>query len=247
MDYQERKRQKNIENVTSVAARELSGETNVPNGTPDEDWITRFFNYAQDITSDEMQELWGRILAGEIKKPGSYSLRTLDLIRNLTKSDAMTFERVAKFAIEAPDGNWIVAVHDKNWLIRNRQIVPMHQFLLAELGVMYPSDLSLQAFNDPDSTQVALLSDDYLLLLDRGEIKGKVELPIWKFTGIGRELLPLIQKPLDDEYFDSIGRFFIRNKGKASIAKIKERHPDGRVEYAEIREIKIKQDVSAGG
>ncbi|MFH0802309.1 MAG: DUF2806 domain-containing protein [bacterium] len=245
VDYQERKRQKNIENVTSVAARELSGETNVPNEAPDEDWITRFFNCAQDISSDEMQELWGRILAGEIKKPGSYSLRTLDFIRNLTKSDAQTFELVAKIAIQIPEGAWIVAVHDKNWLKENRQIIPTHQFLLAELGVMYPLDLNFEAFKDSNSTEVALLSDDYLLLLNRGGISGKVDLHVWKFTDIGKELLPLIQKPLDDEYFDLIGRFFVNKGGKAFIAKITLRRPDGIIEYANIREIKIESKVSS--
>jgi hypothetical protein len=71
IDYQQRKRQKNIESVTSAAARELAQEVDVPSQAPDEDWITRFFNTAQEVSSKEMQKLWGRILAGEIKKPGS--------------------------------------------------------------------------------------------------------------------------------------------------------------------------------
>lgn len=79
--------------------------------------------------------------------------------------------------------------------------------------------------------------DDYLLLLNRGEIKSKVNLPIWKFTGTGQELLPLIQKPLDDQYMESIGMFFVKKKGKAIIAKIKSRLPDGRIAYDKIKDI----------
>ena len=37
-----------------------------------------FFNIAEDISSDDMQALWGRIFAGKIKQPKSHSLRTLD-------------------------------------------------------------------------------------------------------------------------------------------------------------------------
>ena len=240
IDYQERKRQENIEKVTATAARELSEETDVPTEAPDEDWIARFFNCAQGISSDEMQELWGRILAGEIKKPGAYSLRTLDFIRNLTKSEAQTFEHVAKMAIQIPGGVWVVAVHDKTWLADNRQIVPMHQFLLVELGLMYPSVLSFDAFEDSNTSEIVLMSDDYLLLLNRGEISGKIQLPIWKFTGIGQELLPLIQKPLDDQYFDSVGKFFVKKKGKALIAKIKLRLPDRKIAYDKIIEISIE-------
>src|SRR5437899_11419786 len=41
-DYQERKRQQNIERVTSVAAAELAAEGNVPEQRPDPDWVARF-------------------------------------------------------------------------------------------------------------------------------------------------------------------------------------------------------------
>ncbi|MCF8054571.1 MAG: DUF2806 domain-containing protein [Deltaproteobacteria bacterium] len=237
IDYQERKRQRNIENVTSVATRELSAETDVPDEAPSEDWVTHFFNCAQEVSSDEMQELWGRILAGEIKKTGSYSLRTLDFIRNITKSEAEIFEHLAKKALQIPGGTWIISVHDKKWLEDERQIFPSYQFLLGELGIMYPSDLIFEAFSTPDGNEIALLSDDYLLLLNRGEIKSKVQLPIWKFTGTGQELLPLIRKPLDDQYLESIGMFFVKMKGKATIAKIKSRLPDGRIAYDKIKGI----------
>ena len=36
------------------------------------------------MSSEELQTLWGRTLAGEIKSPGSYSLRTLDFLKNLS-------------------------------------------------------------------------------------------------------------------------------------------------------------------
>jgi Protein of unknown function (DUF2806) len=67
LEYQERKRQNNIENVTSAAASQLINEDSIPEESPSEDWVNRFFNHAQDISSQEMQELWGRILAGETK------------------------------------------------------------------------------------------------------------------------------------------------------------------------------------
>jgi uncharacterized repeat protein (TIGR03899 family) len=231
IDYQERKRQKNIENITATAAEELAQETSVPDNPPEEDWITRFFACAQDISSDEMQVLWGRILSGEIKKPGSYSLRTLEFIKNLTKSEAQTFEQLGKMAIQIPGGTWVVVVHNKDWLKDNREIFPMQQFLLGELGVMYPSDLSFNAFNDSETTEIAFFSDNYLLLLKRGEIKNNIQMPVWKFTGIGQELLTLVQKPLDEQYFYYIAKFFIEKKGEAWIAQIKTKLPDGRVAY----------------
>jgi hypothetical protein len=63
-EFQDRKRQENLEKITSVAAAELAGETSVPDERPDDDWVARFFGDAEGISSQEMQELWGRILAG---------------------------------------------------------------------------------------------------------------------------------------------------------------------------------------
>jgi uncharacterized repeat protein (TIGR03899 family) len=92
--YQEEKRQTNVEQITQVAAEELSDATDKIEGDVDSDWITRFFRIAEDISSEQMQSLWGKVLAGEVKKPGSYSLRTLELLKNLSQSEAEQFVKI---------------------------------------------------------------------------------------------------------------------------------------------------------
>jgi hypothetical protein len=69
MAYQEAKRQSNIERITQHAAEDLRTEQHVASENPDSDWITRFFRLAEDITSEQMQMLWGKVLAGEVKRP----------------------------------------------------------------------------------------------------------------------------------------------------------------------------------
>ena len=81
-------KQQNIEAVSGYAYEELLGDAPISPEPVDEDWITRFFNKASDISTDEMQVIWGKVLAGEIKQPGSYSLRTLDILSNLSKKEA---------------------------------------------------------------------------------------------------------------------------------------------------------------
>ena len=105
--YQEVKRQTNIEEITQYAADQLKDEKSVSNEKVDEDWISRFFGIAQDISSEEMKMLWGRVLAGEVKRPKSYSLRTLELFKNLTKEDAEIFTRVGKLAITSGEKSFV--------------------------------------------------------------------------------------------------------------------------------------------
>jgi len=236
LDYQERKRQANIENVTSVAAAELAGDESVATEQPDEDWITRFFSSAQDVSSEQMQDLWGRILAGEIRRPGTYSLRALDLIRNLTKGEAELVAMVGKMAMEF-SGMAFIYVHDKEWLKNNRGLVEGHHFQLGELDILYPSDLSIRTFSESAVNEQAFLCGERLLLVKRGEIEKEITVPIWKFTAVGQELLPLLLSPVDDEYLEQLGRFFVQRKGKAFVASITERRPDGQVAYQIIREV----------
>ena len=70
-----------MEAVISNAYAELKDETAVADKSVDIDWISRLFNIVEDIGNEEMQYIWGKILAGEIKNPGKFSLRTLDTIR----------------------------------------------------------------------------------------------------------------------------------------------------------------------
>jgi hypothetical protein len=50
-----------------IATEELKKENDVSDTPVDEDWIVRFFNVVEDISDEMMQQLWGRILAGEVK------------------------------------------------------------------------------------------------------------------------------------------------------------------------------------
>ena len=102
---------------------------------------------------------------------------------------------------------------------------------------MYPSELGFQAFNTKDTNEIVLIFNEYLLVLHRGNIKSKIQLPIWKFTGTGKELLTLIPKQFDEQYMESIGNFFVKKEGKAYIAKVVSIHADGRITYDKIRDI----------
>ena len=98
MEFQAKKRLTNDGAIAGHAAEEL-GDTEVPDHEPDPDWIARFFDDAQDISSEELQKLWGRILAGEVKSPGQTSLRTLSILRNMTQEEAQVFSDLMRFRI----------------------------------------------------------------------------------------------------------------------------------------------------
>lgn len=70
-----------------------------------DDWRRRFFLHAENICDADLQFLWGKILAGEVASPGSYSLRTLEVLRSISSGEAELFRKMCGLAFE--DG-WVM-------------------------------------------------------------------------------------------------------------------------------------------
>ena len=104
IQFQEEKRHRNIGYVVGHTA-ELLGDMNVPNQNPDHDWTARFFDYIQDVSSEEMKYLWAKVLSGEIQRPGKVSIRSLSILRDLDQRTAALFGTLCSASILlSPDG-----------------------------------------------------------------------------------------------------------------------------------------------
>jgi uncharacterized repeat protein (TIGR03899 family) len=97
----EARRQKNIESIIGRAVPELPDA--VSDKPVDEDWVAQFFGNCEDISNEQMQTVWARILAGEVARPGSFSLRTLAVVRVMSKLDANTFTRFCSTVWQTPN------------------------------------------------------------------------------------------------------------------------------------------------
>ena len=101
IQFQEEKRQANIVSVVSKAASQEEGKEVEPS-EPDHDWTARFFNEVQDVSLEEMQSLWARVLAGEVERKGSTSIRTLQVLKNLDQVTARLFTRLCSCCVYLP-------------------------------------------------------------------------------------------------------------------------------------------------
>ena len=92
---------KTIELLQKDAAAADSQASTAPQGEPlpdvDADWLNVFERYAEDASTERLQSLWARILAGEIRKPKSFSLKTLRFVSELDTYTAQLFEKYADF------------------------------------------------------------------------------------------------------------------------------------------------------
>jgi hypothetical protein len=67
------------------------------NPGPSDDWLNVFEEHAARASSDNLRSLFGRILAGEIRKPGSFSLSTLHFVSVLDAEVAALVQRLAPY------------------------------------------------------------------------------------------------------------------------------------------------------
>ena len=85
--------------MLEIAEAQSKGDTGEGHW-PSDTWSARFFKYAADLRDEELFALWGKVLAGEFRKPGSFSLKTLVILHSLDKPDAEAFCKLAPYVME---------------------------------------------------------------------------------------------------------------------------------------------------
>jgi uncharacterized repeat protein (TIGR03899 family) len=223
--YQEAKKQNNIDNVIEIAAEQLNLEQHVSDEKLDQDWTTRFFNTAENISDEEMQNLWGRILAGEIKQPKSFSLRTLELLKNLSKQEAEVFNKFAQLKITNYDTHFVLNT-DRAYLERNFGITFSDILLLTELGLI-SGDPNLQVQNSAAIETTAEIFEygtmGIGLTRDVGALASSVR--VMRFTKTGFELSTLVYQNISLDYIKKVCNAFSQPKVKIQYG-ILEKLPD---------------------
>ena len=212
VSFQEQKKQKNIESIIGVAAKSLETEESVTNEGLDADWITRFFRDAENISNETMQSLWGKILAGEIKQPKTFSLRTLEIVRNLTVVEANTFVNAAHFVAHSHSANACCIMIDTapNLFNGSYNISFAEITLLMDIGLIHPQSLSIKFDLGKFTYNNSFVLGEFILVAHLKEGASISAMPIQKniysLTQSGTELLTLTHSEPPFEYLAAIAK-----------------------------------------
>lgn len=97
-------RQENLEAIAELAVNALPDQVSaVPVAR---DWVARFFEHCKDASNQDMRQLWARLLAGEVTRPNSFSLRTLALVAQLSAPEANDFNVLCLRCVQVDD-SWV--------------------------------------------------------------------------------------------------------------------------------------------
>ena len=121
---------KRLEAAIREAARQIS---EVPSDQISDDPISQtFFNRwrreAEMIDEDELRQWWAGLLKEEVVQPNLISMRTLDVVKNLSKNDCMCFANLCRGAI----GGELIVSYDNRPIFGSYEDIVRFQ----ELGLM---------------------------------------------------------------------------------------------------------------
>lgn len=217
MVLQEITKEQNIESVLDKAYELLETENDVTDEPVDQDWTRRFFNIIGDVSNSEMQEVWARILSGEIKRPGSFSMRTLETIRNISTDEAKIFQRIIPLIMFK--GNVYFLLSDDD-ILNKYELSFADIQTLDECGLVDSrGTLSLNLSVSKDKPKYLL--SDTLIIIIRGkkEESERIRIGIYTLTRAGLELFNiLVHEPNQDYTFQVANHIFSSNPLKTTIS-----------------------------
>ena len=91
------KEYKNCEEVIEKAKAFLSLKADPKK--VDEDWFTFFFDKVKLISNENVQEMWAKILAGEVNQPGKFSKSLIHSLSVIDDSQARVFCNISRYCM----------------------------------------------------------------------------------------------------------------------------------------------------
>ncbi|AAO08055.1 Membrane-fusion protein [Vibrio vulnificus] len=208
----------NLTKTVLLAEQELeSGKYEANDDPVDPDWFTRWRDNAEKVSNDYLQTLWAKVLAGEVTTPGTYSLRTLDLLKSLSKNEAELISKLGEFII---DGRVFQGVIDPRGLGNESDTV---EKMMAEKGLNFTKLLYLQEigiisgvdsmgltteYTSLDSSRFvrAFTSKNSGLVARHADPKKKIGFNVLLTSQLGREIFKLADFKTDKEYLKAIAQ-----------------------------------------
>jgi hypothetical protein len=184
---------------------------------PSDDWVYRWRDYASSVSSEELQLLWGRVLAGEVKTPGTYSVRFLNFLYDLDKHDAQIIETAMPFVIT----DFIYSEAKEH--LEHAGLNFERLLALQELGLLTSVEgagLS-KKYTAQDGKKLSFVICSHSIALGFRSNEGvvDVEIPAYVVTRLGQQLASLGNFEPNLAYLEKVGAA-IKSKGfKAEIGQ----------------------------
>ena len=88
-----------IEQEPRLLSGHVEGQPTPEPQVPNDGWSDRYREGAKLHAEPDVREMWARILAGEVTKPGSFAFKTLSVLKDVDTESAQKFASLLGFAV----------------------------------------------------------------------------------------------------------------------------------------------------
>lgn len=198
---EETKKQLNIEAITTSAISHIKD-----NASPqdiEEDWISNFFDKSRIVSDKEMQGLWSRVLAGQANSPGTFSRKTVNLIADIDKKDALLFTKLCGFGWMVGDVVPLIFI-TKDSMYQDQGIDFMSLTHLENLGLIsFDPVAGYRKIGLPSKIAVFYYGSRVELTLPR-DSENELAIGNVLLTRAGQELAPICGSRSVDGFFEYV-------------------------------------------
>ncbi len=197
--------------------------------TINDDWLNNFETQVRQVSTEEMQRRFGLILAGEIEKPGSYSIKAVKILGELDQSTAALFKKLCSMCVVLGHlpSNYIRDVRicflnerqGKETLSKygldNEQLHVLEEHGLIPSSFYYsefPYDLCIADSNNPQPLPFRHQERDWVLVPLDGRKSQNFNLSGIAFSTVGRELFNIVDQDIIQEYTEALKTFLEKQK-----------------------------------
>ena len=204
------RKQANKEAIAKRAFDELQEDAPATETPVSDDFLNRFERFAEDASSEEMQRLFARILAGEIRRPGTFSLATLQALSVMDANVAATVEKVR---------NWLSA----DWRIPLAgPLATGDPFLdilrLEDIGLLRSRSITSEAtFTEFGSIFVPHTDEGFLL---SGAPGSRWFTAVYQASTVGVEVFGLLKPTLSPEVIDLLKASYAATTGVTEVTLV---------------------------
>ena len=184
------------------------------NANYDFDWFVRFYEAVGNISDEVMQDLWAKLLAGEVAEPSSFSLKTIDVLRNLSKQDAELFSLICSHSVMTRGQNFLP--HYDTYL-KKHNIYYTDIMKLNEQGLIFNDGTIGFSMSIGQNPNVLFWNNDLVMTIESSDDKNiEIHIKTYPFTKAGQELAVLVSKSVSEENFIELAKE-IANKNQECI------------------------------
>jgi hypothetical protein len=228
--------QMNLDKISEFAAQQIQHDNESPASQQNdnaavspilEDWLNNFEQEARQVNSEAMQILFGRILAGEIQRPSSFSIKTVKILRELDVRTANLFCQFCSLCISITfhdthythcvdarvcslgGGAGQNALQQYSFDFDNLNILHEHGLIISEYNSMFNYQMSIMNEHNVVGLPFSYQKQSYgLIALNGRPINEALNISGVSLSSAGKELSRIVDFEPSDAYTTALVTYF---------------------------------------